>query len=257
MKIISLNIWDARVFDPLMKFFENNQDTDIFCLQEVFDGEIKGTFRGEGQVINGFSEIAQRLPNHIGFFRPAENALDDKPPRGLAIPYGLAIFVKKGVNILSHHHDYVFGGDLQAFSSDDAKTHRRIVQTVCILYNESPLAVSNFHGLWNGQGKTDTPERIEQSKRVKEHINSFDHSVILVGDFNLLPETGSLAIISEGMRNLIKDHGVVSTRSKLYTKHEKPVLFADYIFTTPDLEVKDFKVLQDVVSDHLPLCIEV
>jgi exonuclease III len=39
MKILALNIWDARVFDPLMKFFEDNQDIDIFCLQEVFIGE--------------------------------------------------------------------------------------------------------------------------------------------------------------------------------------------------------------------------
>lgn len=256
MKILSLNIWDARVFNPLMKFFENNQDVDIFCLQEVFNGKEPGTFRGEGQVMNGFAEITKRLPDHIGFFRPAEDSLDDKPARGLSIPYGLAIFVKKGINILSHHHDYVFG-DTNKFLSDDAKTHRRIVQTVCISRNNNPLAISNFHGLWNGKGKTDTPERIEQSRKVKQHINSFNHSVVLVGDFNLLPDTESLAIVADGMKNLIKDYGITSTRSKLYTKHEKPVLFADYIFTTSDIEIKDFKVLQDVVSDHLPLCVEV
>lgn len=256
MKIISLNIWDARVFDPLMQFFQNNQDVDIFCLQEVFNGNESGTFREQGQIINGFTEIYRRLPNHEGFFTPAEEALDDQPKRGLAIPYGLAIFVKKGVEVLSHHHDVVFGNN-NKFSSDDAKTHRRIVQTVCISHNHKFLAISNFHGLWNGQGKTDTPERIEQSQKLKKHLNTFNHPVVLVGDFNLLPHTRSLAIVAGGMRNLIEDYAITSTRSKLYTKHEKPVLFADYIFTTPEIEIKDFKVLQDVVSDHLPLMLEI
>jgi len=58
------------------------------------------------------------------------------------------------------------------------------------------------------------------------------------------------------MRNLIKDYDITSTRSKLYTKHKKPVLFADYIFTSPEIEVRDFKVLPDVVSDHLPLLLD-
>ncbi len=256
MKIIFLNIWDARIFDPLMNFFEKNQNVDIFCLQEVFNGEEAKTFRGEGHRINGFSEIAMRLPNHNGFFTPAEEALDDKPERGLKIPYGLAIFVKKDIKIISHHHDFVFG-DSEIFSSSDAKTHRRIVQTVCISHNDKPLAISNFHGLWNGQGKTDTPERIGQSKKLKAHINSFNHSIILGGDFNLLPDTNSLSIVKEGMRDLIQENNIISTRSKLYTKHLKPVLFADYIFTSPEVEVKDFKVLEDVVSDHLPLLLEI
>ena len=95
MKIVSLNIWDARIFEPLMAFFSDNHDVDIFCLQEVFNGKEASTFRGEGLRMNGFSEIASRLPDHNGFFTPAEEALDDKPPRGLTIPYGLAIFVKK------------------------------------------------------------------------------------------------------------------------------------------------------------------
>ena len=255
MKIIYLNIWDARIFEPLMAFFENNQNIDVFCLQEVFNGTEPVFFRNKEKRMNGFSEISSRLPNYNGYFTPAEEALDDEPAKGIAIPYGLAIFVKKEINILSHHHDFVFG-KAEEFSSEDARTHRRIVQTVCVSHNNKPLAISNFHGLWNGRGKTDTSERIEQSKKLKTHVNSFNHNVILGGDFNLLLDTESLAIVREGMRDLIKENNVTSTRSKLYTKHEKPVLFADYIFTSPDLEIKEFKVLQDVVSDHLPLYLE-
>ncbi|MFA6405178.1 MAG: endonuclease/exonuclease/phosphatase family protein [Candidatus Paceibacterota bacterium] len=173
----------------------------------------------------------------------------------MSVPYGLAIFVKKNIKILSHHHDYIFGTGNESLS-DDARTHKRLIQTVCISHNGSPVAISNVHGLWNGQGKTDTTDRIEQSNKIKTHIKKFEHPVILVGDFNLLPDTESLAIIRHEMRDLIKEYNITSTRSKLYTKHEKPVLFADYIFTSPEIKVDDFKVLPDVVSDHLPLLLD-
>ena len=75
----------------------------------------------------------------------------------------------------------------------------------------------------------------------------------MCGDFNLLPNTQSLAILEEGMRNLIKEFGITSTRSELYTKSEK---YADYILTSPDIAVHDFKVFSDTISDHLPLMVE-
>ena len=38
MKLITLNVWGGKVFEPLMDFFKKRAgDTDIFCLQEVFD----------------------------------------------------------------------------------------------------------------------------------------------------------------------------------------------------------------------------
>ena len=72
-----------------------------------------------------------------------------------------------------------------------------------------------------------------------------------MGDFNLLPETQSIKKLeSIGLRNLIKEYGVTSTRTAHYTKLEK---YADYMFVSRDIEVADFKVLPDAVSDHSPL----
>lgn len=55
------------------------------------------------------------------------------------------------------------------------------------------------------------------------------------------------------MNNLVKEYKVTSTRTSYYPKQEK---FADYIFTSPDVAVKSFAVLQDEVSDHSPLLVE-
>lgn len=72
-----------------------------------------------------------------------------------------------------------------------------------------------------------------------------------MGDFNLLPESESLKKFEEfGLRNLIKEYGITSTRSSLYQKEEK---YADYAFVSKDIEVQEFAVLPDEVSDHLPL----
>jgi endonuclease/exonuclease/phosphatase family metal-dependent hydrolase len=114
--------------------------------------------------------------------------------------------------------------------------------------------VINFHGLWNGGGKKDSPERLEQSRRVKEFIDTRGRGkVVLIGDFNLEPNTESVAILEKGMRNLIKEYDVTSTRSHYYPK---PVKFADYAIVSKDLVVTRFEVLQDPISDHLPLLLE-
>ena len=56
------------------------------------------------------------------------------------------------------------------------------------------------------------------------------------------------------MRNLIKEFGVTSTRTSFYTK---PVKFADYVFVSKDINLKNLKILPHEVSDHTPLLIEV
>ena len=71
--------------------------------------------------------------------------------------------------------------------------------------------------------------------------------------FNLKPDTESIQIIENGMNNLITQYDITSTRSNWYTKEER---FADYIFTSPEIIIKTFEVLPDVVSDHLPLFLE-
>jgi endonuclease/exonuclease/phosphatase family metal-dependent hydrolase len=76
----------------------------------------------------------------------------------------------------------------------------------------------------------------------------------LCGDFNLPPNTKSLAMFEEfGLRNLISEYKINSTRTSFYTKEEK---FADYIFVSNGIKVNDFSVLPDEVSDHAPLFID-
>ena len=114
--------------------------------------------------------------------------------------------------------------------------------------------IMNFHGLWNGKGKGDSEDRLVQSDNIVNFVKSLTTPVILCGDFNLRPDTKSLAKIEElGLRNLIKEYGITSTRTSMYTKQEK---FADYTFVSKEVNVVDFKILPEEVSDHAAMFID-
>lgn len=251
MKIISLNTWGGRAAkDNFLNFFKKyKDDVDIFCLQEIHNGTEKyfGKLAGgrvlEEIMFEQLKDICSVLVNHDYYFRPH-----------LEEGYGLAMFIRKDIAVKSEgevyvykHKGYVPEGELG--------NHARNIQYINIDANGRPLAVINFHGLWNGQGKNDTEDRINQSNNIIKFINSLNGEVVLCGDFNLLPDTKSIKLFEKsGLRNLIKEYKINSTRSSFYKKPEK---YADYIFLSAGVKEKDFKVLQDEVSDHLPLYLEI
>ena len=254
MRIISLNTWGGRAGkEKLLTFFKTHADTtDIFCLQEIWSAPhpyLEGCLAG-GTVLNNkqtmvyaLREISEVLPNHTAFFRPL-----------IGDNYGLLMLIRKEYRVLEEGEVFVYK-QKGYLSEDDAGNHARSIQYVTIATDTKPLMVINFHGLWNGKGKTDTEDRIQQSKNILEFTSKLDGEYVLCGDFNLLPDTESLKLFeAAGLRNLIKEYKVSSTRTSFYKKPEK---HADYIFVTKGIQVKDFKVLPDEVSDHAPLLIEV
>ncbi len=239
MKIISLNTWGGKVDEPLRKFLTEKSNTiDIFCFQEIFHH-----FHKEEEDINPelFSMIETLLPNHHGYFLPT---IDNT--------YGLAMFVYKDIKVNKQEQVEIYNPD----HYNGGPNFRRDIQSVEVtLKNEEVLNVINIHGLWNGKGKGDFPERIKQSQIIKSHIETLNNRIIFCGDFNLLPTTQSISIIEEtGLVNLITKYGITSTRTSYY---EKPEKFADYFFISPSLDIRDFQVLPDEVSDHSALYLEI
>ncbi|HVY35799.1 MAG TPA: endonuclease/exonuclease/phosphatase family protein [Candidatus Paceibacterota bacterium] len=245
MKLITLNTFGGTVYDPLLQFLRSHQNVDVFCFQEVWHNAAGRTEHLDLEATpdeNLFVTIGEQLPNHQGFFRPHAEDF-----------YGLAMFINKSFPIFEEGETfvYLYKGFIP---SNDLGNHARNIQFIQTEQNKKPIAVINFHGLWNGKGKTDTPERLEQSKKVLDHLKTISGDVVLCGDFNLSPNTESIKMFEDfGLRNLIKEYGITSTRTSLYEKENK---FADYIFVSPGITVTDFKVLPDEVSDHAPLYLE-
>lgn len=254
MKILSLNTWGGRAgTEGLLTFLERmKEDIDIFCLQEIwaapyehFEGVSAGGLAIQHGAImtKGLQEIANLLEEYEYFFHP--HFMDN---------YGLLMLVHKRVPVKGVGEVWVHK-EKGYIPEGDIGFHPRNLQYVEIVdQNTRTFTVCNFHGLWNGKGKTDSEDRILQSKRIIDFVQSRSGKVVVVGDFNLLPDTESIALLERaGMRNLVREYGVTSTRTPLYIKPEK---FADYAFVTGSVAVKEFSVLPDVVSDHAPIFLD-
>ncbi len=249
MKLISLNLWGGRIYNDLIAFLKrNSDDTDVFCFQEMIDfssGKIPQRVLDIKKHRTGMDDVLDLYSKLGGILNSFKSTLSDPCSSGgerLAIFYKNTLEFKKynitkvskNVRIRFENYDY----DLTSF-----------VQSAEV----NGYSINNIHGLWQF-GKDDTPERIEQSKNVIEALSKTGAKRVLVGDFNLSPDTKSIKMLEDsGMVNLIKEYNIKTTRSKLYDRKEK---FADYIFVSEKIKVKDFKVLDDVVSDHLPLYLD-
>ena len=254
MKIMSLNIWGGRAgTEALLDFFSaHKDDTDVFCLQEVwsepfrdYEGKLAGGVPIDHSKIltEAVREITERLPNHHTFFKPH-----------LLQGYGLMMMVKKDLTVLAEGDVFVHQYDGYIPPEDLGRCARNL-QYVTITIDTRIVTILNIHGLWNGQGKTDSEDRLEQSQNIVNFIRSLEGEIVLMGDLNLLPDTKSLQMIEESdLRNLITDYNILSTRTSLYTK---PIRIADYAFVSPGIDVIDFRVLPDEVSDHSPLLLEI
>lgn len=257
MQLITLNTWGARAgHKEFLGFIKNQQNIDILCLQEIWyvrDGEgEKVSNLLEGAIVGGtvlenmmrdlFPQLSEVLPNHLGFFRPHYGT-----------HYGLASFVKNDLNLKEEGDIFVFK-DRDFVPTGDVGNHARNIQYITLNTNNGLRTVVNFHGLWNGKGKTDTEDRILQSDNIIKFLKTLTNPFILCGDFNLLPDTESLRKFEEfGLRNLIKENNITSTRTSLYKKEHR---MADYVFVSDGIKVNDFKVLPDEVSDHSPIFVD-
>lgn len=253
MKLITLNIWGGLLFKPLMQFIKTQaSSTDIFCFQEVFDTSSKRKI-SHGARVNILQEIKTVLKNFECFYLPAESGLDYHGPVNFDISWGIAIFIKKSVRVIDQGFIQVYKGK-QISNGNHHSAMPRNLQYVIIQKRLNKLLVSNLHGYWAPESnKIDTPERLEQSQIIRQFLDQFNGPKILGGDFNLLPGTKSMEFLDQGMINLISLHNITSTRSYHYTKPQK---YADYILISPDIKVESFQVLEDVVSNHLPLRLE-
>jgi endonuclease/exonuclease/phosphatase family metal-dependent hydrolase len=168
--------------------------------------------------------------------------------------YGLAMFIKDDIEIIEEGEIFVYK-HRGYVSDEDMADHARNIQFVSLKSDLGLLTVINFHGLWNGKGKGDSDDRLLQSDNILSFLKTRTEPVILAGDFNLAPDTESIKKLEAfGLRNLIREYGVTSTRTSHYSKPER---YADYIFLSNGLNIKNFSVLPDEVSDHVPLALEI
>jgi len=257
MKLITLNTWGARAgHKEFLEFIENNKEIELFCFQEIWNvnnenmddvkyllnDAIVGGVVLQNMMTNLYKTLEILMSSYKGYFRPHYGT-----------HYGLAMFVKNNLNLKQEGDVFVYK-TREFIPTGDAGNHARNIQYMSIETPNGTRTIINFHGIWNGKGKTDTEDRLLQSDNIVMFLKTLTNPFVLCGDFNLLPDTESLKKFELfGLRNLIKENSITSTRTSLYKKEHR---MADYVFVSEGIKVNDFKVLPDEVSDHSPIFLD-
>ena len=93
-------------------------------------------------------------------------------------------------------------------------------------------------------------ERKSAVKTICEIADNTDLPIILMGDFNACPDEDTLKPLYERFTDTLENENVKTFPS------DNPEIKIDYIFYR-GLECKNTKVINEVVSDHLPIITEV
>jgi hypothetical protein len=202
-------------------------------------------------------ELRKTLPDFVMLEKFADGTVrrgDD--PKDEDVRTGEAIFIRRSLGVIE-------SGGFRTYTEDDESAKEHIedltgnFQFVTFKSADEVYCVGNIHGIWFAGPKSDTPKRLEQSQRLKKFLEETAGKKIMCGDFNLAPSTESIGMLGRDARDLIKEYKIKTTRSRYYEDMEKYADYiADYAFVSGDVHVRDFAVLPEEVSDHLPLSLE-
>jgi len=253
MRLLSLNLWGGRQGNLLFDYLKQQAaTTDIFCFQEVFStqSEIKNY---KSARINLFGELCSLLTGYQPLFSKTYTGWVDRQPVGFEVAEGQAMFVKKPIAIREHGQIYIHGSEITQITPDFTNEPKDL-QYQILNFGGGDFMIANVHGMWHPGEKLDTPQRLEQSKKIRALTDSFAGPKIVCGDFNLMPGTASVKILEENLVNLIKQYNITNTRNEVSWKEfGTKQHFADYTFVSPEVKVTSFEVPYNLVSDHLPL----
>ncbi len=226
MKIVFLNTWNGEIKDGITEFIRNQAlDTDIFCFQEVYP-EMRQLARS---ILSDYEE----------FYAYKEISGDD---------FTQATYVNKKIKVIET-------GEVL-----DAQTDCGLGVNIKITFGNKIIQICNFHGCCQPGDKLDTPARLRQSIGLIEYFKDKKGLKIIGGDFNMLPDTESIRMFANnGYRDLIREFDVKTTRNRVAWEMypNNPQYHADYIFLSPEIRMKNFSVVNNEVSDHLPLILEI
>jgi len=233
MRIIFLNAWHGKAWLKLQKFIlKESRQTDIFCFSEVNP------------------PLSERISENLSGYRILLEKLIRVNYLG-GVTEGQTIILKDSSDVLSSGKEFTY-----EVSPNDAGC----LQYANISLNGTDFWIGNIHGMAQPAHKLDIPERIAQSQRIINFFSDKRGPKIIGGDFNLMPQTRSVTMFKEaGYRNLISEFEIKDTRGKLNHRQFKKndlQMFADYVFVTPDVKVKNFQVPDVEISDHLPLILD-
>lgn len=258
MRILDLNIgikldngWEV------VRLIEESNPS-IVVLQEAMRGLEDSVF----EQYNSANVIKKNTDYPYHFFGPLWIASHHEKNGGV-ISKNFGGLVEQGNYVLSryeilsssnvfYHQHYGEFTDTTNFRVED---HPRAFTETVIEVEGKKICLINVHGIWN-RDKLGDERCIHQMHSILEEVKRIDLPTIIVGDFNLLPESEAISIMNKYFKNLITEFHITSTRPKFDDGLDQGEYVCDYIFVSDDISVVNFQVIDTDISDHLPLLLD-
>lgn len=256
MKLLDLNIGIKLDNNKEVLAFIKSEDADICTFQEAMNGTQDSCF----DMFTSANKIIDIKNYPYNAFAPLFIAKGITKDGNMVRVFGGkaeqgCLLVSK-YNIKDHknqfyYNEYRYEYDATHFREED---WCRSIQNAIIDIDGKELQIINVHGIWN-KDKVGDDRTIEQSRFILNNIRE-DIPVIVVGDFNLLPDTESIKILNDKLINLIEEYNIKSTRPTFNDGLDVGNLVCDYVFVNDKVKVNDFKVINSNISDHLPIIMD-
>lgn len=229
--------------DHNLRTLIKRENADVLCLQEVVD--LPG---GHSFFFEDLEEIQKNGDYKHVYFTPSYECNFMRR----RMSWGNAILSRRPFTESRSLYTYLHKVDDFDRLEDTDYNAGRALQHVVVEGDRGLVNILNHHGYHISSHKNGDDETMRQCGLIADYAKKLEGLAVLCGDFNLIPDSPSLEQINAVLVNHVKEKGVISTRTPLTPKTEA----CDYIFTSPDIEVKNFQVLDDIVSDHKALTIE-
>jgi len=252
---ISIKLDNAKQVGEFIK----SQNPEVVALQEVvrhFDDSVFQMYKSK-------QDIEQIIKKNYpySFFGPLW--ITDAFRKNSKMHRNFNGFVEQGNEIMSkfpfveatNEHFYKIYSYALDWTNWETEDHARAVQIVELNVNGKKLQVLNLHGIWTKDKKGDS-RTIKECKYIISVAEGKQIPTIIVGDFNLLPDTKSIGLLNKKYRNLVTEFNVKTTRPKFKDNLETGNNVVDYIFVNSKIKVNDLKVVDTDISDHLPIILD-
>lgn len=243
MKIIQLNIWMGKIEGQLQRFFENT-DADVICMQEVINSDdmtlhVSRLWFETSRILRANPEFKYHVYFPNWSTRIANGTMQ------------MGNFVISKIPIVSTKQIFVNGKYVEDTILVQTPSNNTAVSIVEL---ENGITVVNHHGFWrkDPMGDEDT---LRVFKKVGEVVEPYAKKgpLVMCGDLNIINESPAFRSL-DFLRDLTDENKVETTLSNMKFNGKVP---CDHILVNDEIEVKSFRVIPDIVSDHLALEAEV
>ncbi len=242
LKFLCINLWQGgNLFEEILAFIRA-ENPDVIAMQEVYDGHDPSWERK----YRSMDELRAALGYPYEHFSPAFLEIKDfgKIEQGNAV---LSRFPILGSDTVFFDIPY---GEREEIPVNFPTTPRSL-EHVRLGLNGTELSVFNTQGVWGEDGR-DNERRINMGKVIAAQVAD-KAPVILAGDFNVNPDTETIAQIERELTNVFKGELVTTFNMKHKTHPGFATAVVDMMFVSADVTVLAHNCPQVNVTDHLPL----